>query len=696
MNLEKLFAPTSIAIVGASEEAGKVGNVIAKNILKLGYAGEVFLVNPKHKNILGQKCYGSLAEIEKTVDLAILAIPAKFVNDEIEKNAARIKNYIVISAGFSEIGAEGKKREEELSKIAIKNELNILGPNCLGFIVPALRLNASFAGGMPAAGNVSFVSQSGALAVALMDIAEKEDIGFSNVISVGNKMQLDEADLLEYLATDENTEVIGMYLESIKDGQKFKEISHTVSMQKPVIILKAGKNAKTQKAISSHTGALAGDDEVISAVLQKNGVMRTNNLEEFFNLFNLIRNCAAPQERGVAVVTNAGGVGVLTADAFSGKSIELADMSLSIKEKLRKFLPIESSVENPIDLLGDAEADRYSKTLEVISGMQNIGSIICVLTPQDQTPVEKIAEVIIDFKKKTEKTIVAVFLGGTRVDAGISKLRENDICNFNFPDQAVASLDSYYRWNEFRQRKMKTQKPIINVRRKEKISDIIEKAKKEGRTALYFSESARIMEMYGVNTVNFREIFPEEKSSVKKNAVLSLAASLFPAALKVDSDKVLHKTDKQGIILGIENEKELRLAVKKMQLNFPGARLIAQPMVARGTELIVGMKKDSNFGDVIVYGLGGIYTEIFHRVDYIVPPLAMPQIEDSLKNGKLGFLFSGARGQKEYDLSELALVIQGIMLMSLENSEIREFDINPLIVYNNGKESQAVDVKIVI
>ncbi len=696
MDLQKLFNPASVAIVGASEEDGKVGNAIAKNLLQLGYAGEVFLVNPKHKKIFGQKCYASLAAIEKTVDLAILAIPAKFVNDEIAKNAERIKNYVVISAGFSETDAVGKEREKALADLAKNNQLNILGPNCLGFIVPALKLNASFAGGLPEAGNVSFVSQSGALAVALMDIAEKEKIGFSNIISVGNKMQLDEAELLEYLAEDEETKVIGMYLEGIKDGQKFKEISQAVSVRKPVIILKAGKSAKTQKAISSHTGALAGDDDVISAIFRKNGVMRAHDLEEFFNLFDLIRNAEAPEEKGVVVITNAGGIGVLTADAFAGKNIELVDMADGVKKELRRFLPAESSVENPIDLLGDAHADRYSKTLEVMAKVKNIGSIICVLTPQDQTPVEKIAEEIIKFKKKTKKTIVTVFLGGLRVDAAVAKLKANGISNFSFPDQAVQALDGYFSWNEFRKRGVKDHTQIINVKRRGKVAALVEKTELEGRTALYFSESAKVMEMYGVKTVDYREIFPADKANSKKRAKFNLMGMNFPVVLKVDSDQVLHKTDKQGLILGIENEKELQLALARMSLNFPNARLVVQPMAARGTELIIGVKRDPNFGPVVVYGLGGIYTEILHRVDYLVPPLSMSQIEDSLKNGKLGFLFAGARGQKAYDLPELARTLQGIMLMSLEIPEIREFDINPLIVYNNGKQAVAVDVKIVI
>ena len=695
-SLEKLFNPRSIAVVGASEEGGKVGNVIAKNLLNLGFPGEVFLVNPKHENMFGRKCYKNLDEIEKEIDLAVLAIPAEFVNDEIKKHASKIKNYVVISAGFAEIGPIGKKRETDLSDIAKENDLNILGPNCLGFIVPELKLNASFAGGMPMNGNVAFVSQSGALAVALMDIAEKEKTKFSNIISIGNKMQLSEAEVLEYLATDQKTKVIGMYLESIRDGRKFKEVSRIVSAQKPVIILKAGKNVKTQKAISSHTGALAGDDDIISAVFRKNGVMRANDLEEFFNLFDLIRNSEAPQKKGTVVVTNAGGVGVLTADAFSFKSIEFSNFSEEVKRKLRQFLPSESSVENPIDLLGDAQADRYRKTLEVVSKLEEVASIICVLTPQDQTPVEEIAAEIIAFKNKTKKVIVTVFLGGTRVEKAISSLKENGICNFSFPDQAVRALDGYFRWNEFRKHKIKKEEQIINLKRKKKVAEIIEEAKKEGRSALYFSESARVMEMYKIGTPAYEEILPEEKAFSKKATALSHSKVKFPMALKVDSDKVLHKTDKQGLILEIENKEELKKAMEKIRVNFPGGRMIVQPMAERGMELIVGIKMDPNFGPVVVYGLGGIYTEILHQVDYLVLPIAFAEIEDSLKNGKLGFLFSGTRGQKNYDVEELARILQGIIFLALETPEILEFDINPVIIYNDKKKALAVDVKIVI
>jgi acetyltransferase len=685
MSLKKLFNPKSIAIVGASNEEGKVGNVITKNVLKLGYVGEVYLVNPKYDKLFGKKCYKSLSEIEEKIDLAIIAIPAKFVNKEIENNAKNVENYVVISAGFSEIGEEGRLQEEELARIAVKNKLNILGPNCLGFIIPNLKLNASFAGGMPEDGNISFVSQSGALAVAIMDAAKQEGMKFSNIVSVGNKMVVDETQMLEFLARDKNTKVIGMYLEGIKEGKKFIQMAHKISQKKPIVILKAGKNEKTQKAISSHTGALAGDDDVVSAVFKKSGIIRAQNLQNFFGLLSLVSFSGEIKNNKVAVVTNAGGVGVLTSDAFSGKNIELANFDKETKNSLRKILPQESSVENPIDLLGDAHSDRYKNVLGIISKIKEIGSVICLLTPQEQTPVEEIAEEIVKFKKETNKIVTAVFLGGEKVKEGIAKLKQNEIASFNFPDLAISALDSYHQWNERKRIKEKAAIQMINKKRREKVLAIIKEAKGEHRGALYFGESARVMEMYGIETIESFDGDNFQKEEIK-----------YPVVLKIDSDKVLHKTDKDGLILNIKDEAELSGAISKMKRNFPGSRFIIQPMARTGAEIIIGIKKDENFGSVVIYGLGGIYTELLKTVDYIVPPSNLNQIEKSLENGKIRFLFQGVRGQKEYNAEELAKILMGINSLALEVPEISEFDINPLIIYNNGDNALALDVKIVI
>lgn len=698
-NLENFFNPQAIAIVGASEEPGKIGNILAKNLLELGYAGKVFLVNPKHENILNQKCYPSILEIEEKVDLAIMVIPAKFVNEVIKTAKDKVKNFIVISAGFAEIhpvkspqsgvaegefngvNQEGPQRQEELKKIAEENNLNILGPNCLGFIIPSLKLNASFAGGLPEAGNISFVSQSGALAVGLMDMAKKEGLQFSSIISIGNKMQMGETELLEYLDADANTKVIGMYLEGIQDGRKFIEVAQKI--KKPIVILKAGKTARAQKAISLHTGALAGSDKIMTAVFAKTGVIRAENMDEFLGLLKLISSLDVPQNGEVIIVTNAGGLGVLTTDAFQNKKIKLAEIGEKTQAKLRKFLPEESSLSNPIDVLGDADEKRYAKTLEIIK-KENAGTIICLLTPQDQTPVKKIAAKIAKFKEKSGKNILTVFMGGERVAKAIIKLRENNIPNFFLSDQAVQTLDKYWKWsvkkNIINQNKNLFE---VNTERQMKAVETISQVKAQGKGALLFQEAAEIMKLYGIGIVDF---WTETQ----------LGAVRFPAAVKVDSDKVLHKTDKKGLILNLKNQEELEKAIAEIKQNFPGEKIVIQPMIEGGTELILGIKKDEIFGPIVVVGLGGIYTEIFHAVDFIIPYSDKEAIKNILLQGKSGFLFRETRGKIACDLEEITQIVFNLQALALEVGQIKGLDINPLISQGLDKNSLAVDVKIII
>lgn len=683
--LEKLFDPQSIAIIGATDKEGKVGAVITKNISKLGYTGEIFLVNPSRKSGFFQKYYPDVQSIGKEIDLAIVVIPSKLVVEEIKKSSELVKNFVVISAGFSEMGEEGKKREEELEKIAKEKNLNILGPNCLGFIIPKIKLNASFAGGMPEAGNIAFISQSGALAVALLDIVQREKIAFSGVVSIGNKMQLDESGALEYFAADEETKVIGLYLEGIKDGKKFMETAAKISRKKPIVILKAGKTEKSQKAISSHTGALAGSDEIMDAVFEKLGILRAKNLENFIDLLELISKNKIPENNEVIVVTNAGGPGVLTTDAFKGKKIMMANFSVQTKEKFRSFLPEESSVENPVDLLGDAKEDRYAQALE-IAASENADSVLCLLTPQDQTPVEKVAEKIVDFKKKTNKIVVAVFIGGERVEKAVAFLQTNGVPNFFFPDQAVEALDKYFEWSQMMEKKINLEAKEINQERKKQVEEIIQKAKAENRSALLFEESKRIMDLYGINMSDFQKIGADGNFSSDIN---------FPVVLKVDSDKVLHKTDQQGVVVGIKDAQELKIQIEKMRNNFSKANLIIQPMLDKGTELILGIKRDDIFGTVAVFGLGGIYTEIFKMVNFIIPPADQQEIGDILRKSKISFLFSETRGQKACEIEELTVLLSNLAVLGAENKEIKELDINPLFVYNKERKSIAVDVKII-
>lgn len=684
--LENLFSPKSIAIIGASNKRGKIGTVLADNITKLGYKGKIYFVNPSYNILKLKRCYKDISSIGKPIDVALVAVPAKFVFEVIAESCHSVKNFVVISAGFSETGAEGLKREKALADLAKKNGLNILGPNCLGFIAPKLKLNASFAGGMPEDGNIAFVSQSGALAVALMDRAVEEHIGFSQVVSVGNKMQIDESELLEYLVNDKETKVIGMYLEGIKDGQKFIETAKRVSKIKPIVILKAGKTEKAQKAISSHTGALAGSDDIMDVAFEKAGVIRANDLEEFFDLLTLISFADAPKNEKVAVITNAGGAGVLTTDAFKGKEIILMDFSEKIKDQMKNVLPIEASVENPIDLLGDASEDRYGNILEVLA-TQKIGTIVSVLTPQEQTPVEKIADVIIESSKQKRSTMVSVFIGGTRIKKSVSKLKTNFIANFSNPDGAVLALNKYYKWSVFKKNKEIKVSDAIVASRKKLIGRIIKDAKMQKRSALFFSEAAEVMNKYNITAVEYAEILPGSEIPQLER---------YPVVIKVDSDKVLHKSDRQALLLNIEDFASLEIAAKKLQANFPGERLLVQPMQDKQIELILGIKRDSIFGPVIVYGLGGIYTEIFKMVNFMIPPMSKENIKAQILKSRISFLFAGARGQKSYDIEEFSNLISGLMDFAIENDDVAEFDINPLFIYNDGRTACPVDIKIII
>ncbi len=673
-NLEKFFNPRSIAIVGASDEPEKVGNVIARNILELGYAGKVFLVNSKHENVLGQNCFRDISEIEEEIDLAIVAIPAEFVNSLIQKASEKVKNWVVVSAGFGEIGEDGKNREKELQEITKKNDLHILGPNCLGFIIPSLKLNASFAGGLPESGNIAFVSQSGALAVALMDLSKKESLRFSSVISIGNKMQLDEKNILEYLEKDEKTKVIGMYLEGITDGRGF--LQKASKIKKPIVILKAGKTEKSQKAIASHTGALAGDDEMVDIAFFESGIVRAKNIEEFVSLLKLFSCLEPPKNQEVIVLTNAGGLGVLATDAFKNKKIKLAEISPEAKVSLREFLPKESSLSNPVDLLGDADEERYQKALAILK-KEKADSILCLLTPQNQTPVEKIAEEIVKFRENSSQKVITVFMGGEKIIKGKNILQDNGIPEFLFVDESISALDKYFSWKERNcfWSEEKTVKSKVNAK-------LFEKVFKENKKALSYQEAQELFQKYDLLMLPvFGEISPKIE---------------YPVAVKVDSDQVLHKTDQGGLELDIKNEEELQVVFSKMREKFLGEKIIIQPMVKKGSEIILGMKKDAIFGPIIVFGLGGIYTEVFKLVDFILPKTNQERIAMQIKESRIGFLFQEFRGQKSHDLEEFSQIIANFSRLILENEEIRGLDINPLIIYSDGEKAKLVDVKVIV
>ncbi len=697
--LKKLFNPQSIAIVGASKTEGKIGNIICRNLLEFGYAGEVFFVNPKHQKLFNKKCYRSLNKIKRSVDLAIIAVPAEFVS-EIITNTKLIKNFVIISAGFSEIGESGDRLEKKLAKIAVENNLNILGPNCLGFINPKMKLNASFAGGLPEEGNVALISQSGALAVAMMDKSSTENISFSKIISIGNKMQIDEIDLMNYLTEDKSTEVIALYLEGIKNGQRFIEIAKKVSQKKPIIVLKSGQSKKAQEAISSHTGVLAGSNKIVKVAFKKAGILQADSLEEFFNLIKMVRYLKRStknnfQTRNIALVTNAGGPGVLATDSFANKKVSLIDISQKIKNELQKVLPVEASLNNPVDLLGDAKQNHYLETLRILDKHSDTDTIICIATAQEQTPIEEIAKIIVNFDRESSKNVIPVFIGGSKIKSALRILQKNNIPNFSFPKQVIDALEKIYKYKIAISKIDVLDNVTHDKKSKEKlgkkITKIIEKVRHSKQKALAFIDAVEIMKIYNIPTVNFRNInkknfpiFDDENNNGK------------PIIAKIDSTKILHKTDNQGVILNINSQRRLNEAIISLRNNFPNEDIIIQPMIDSQAELILGIKNDSIFGPVIVYGLGGIYTEVFKMIDFLIPPITKDEVKRSIANSKIGFLFRKTRGKKIGDIDEFAEILFNFSNLAQDLSGIISgVDINPLLVDKQGKFI-AVDIKIIV
>lgn len=686
--LESFFNPCSIAIVGASPYKGKMGNVLLRNIHSAGWKGRIFCVNPGHKKIGEFACFSKLGDIRKDVDLALIAIPAPFIFEAIRSGAEadpKISNFVVISAGFKETGPDGKKREEELIELAKKYKLNILGPNCLGFINPKIRLNASFTTGNFKAGKVSIVSQSGALGVALLDWTENLSLGFSKVISIGNKADLDENIIADYLARDKFTQALAFYLEDIKNGPAFISSIGEIIKKKPVFVLKAGKNTVGQKAISSHTGSLAQDEAVISAIFEKIGVIEAKNIAEFQDLLLYTSSDSVPKIKEVIIVTNAGGPGVLAAD-FAGKSktIKLLDFPHNFKEDLRKDLPENASAENPIDVVGDATPERYKKVLEKISQKYSNHPILVILTPQSQTDPEKVAKILVSLKNKFP-VLTTCFMGGVKIQRAMEYLHQNGVANFETPERALAVIEKLIRFNSFRKQQIKNIIPK-EIRLKYKVNSILQSVKSQKRRMLYWDEASKIFESYGQKLAPSMS-FADEKTILFKKIK-------YPCALKTDDPKIIHRWDKKAVILNIQNERELKIAFRKI-LKATGAKnLLVQPMAEPGLELIFGLKRDPSFGPVIVCGLGGTFTEIWKDRIILIPPVSIKEIRDKLRKLQIFPILKGYRRDKGYNLSEITTIIQALQNIATENPDISAIDINPAVVYNNGSPCRILDAKV--
>jgi acetate---CoA ligase (ADP-forming) len=683
--LDAFFSPKTIAIVGASPRKGKLGNVLIENIKKGCWKGKLYFVNPKYAK--SQKNYfANLSEIKKPVDLVLIAIPAPFVNKVLENGAKAkpaIKNFTVISSGFKEAGKAGAALEEKLKNIADKYNLNILGPNCLGFANSAQKLNATFTDMKLQEGDIAIISQSGALAVALLDWAADKKIGFSKIISIGNKADIEESEILDFLANDKDTKTIALYLEGIKTGPRFREALEKLTPRKPVIILKTGKTAAGQKAVSSHTGSLAQDGEIVEAVFEKSNVISANNFEELQNAIYYLKSNSVPSKKEVIILTNAGGPGVMATD-FIGKSknIKLLNFTEKFKDDVKKYLPASSSVENPIDVIGDASPEKYQKTLEQISTYFPKNPVLTILTPQNQTDPEKVAQILANMKKKIPN-LLACFMGGKKIKSAKVILEKNNIPNFDSPEKALAVVEKLVEYiRDINFRKFQKFNSWKNVKRETMLKNTLT----NNRKMLFWSETEKI---FGNHGVKLTKSIAVENINQLKSKKLS-----FPCALKTDDPNIVHRLEKNAVILDIHNQSELNKSLEKMKRATGAARFIVQPIADPGLELIIGMKRDPTFGPVILCGWGGSFTEIFKDKVLLIPPFNKKEIERKLGQLAIFPILKGFRGKNSYNLREIIQIIAATTEISAENPEIREIDINPLVVYNNGKTGRILDAKI--
>jgi len=682
--LDRFFSPKSIAIVGASPKKGKLGNVLIENIKKGGWRGKLYFVNPKYAKSRNYY-FASLSEIKKPVDLVLVAIPAPLVNGVIENGAnakSVIKNFAVISSGFKEAGKEGAEFENSLSLLASKYNLNILGPNCLGFANPKEKLNATFTDVKLQEGHIAIVSQSGALAVALLDWAANMKIGFSKIVSIGNKADIEESEILNFLSKDKYTKAIALYLEDIKNGPRFMKALAKITTQKPVIILKAGKTAAGQRAVSSHTGSLAQDEEIIEAVFEKLDVVPANNIEEFQDIVYNLNSNPIPVKNEVIVVTNAGGPGVMAAD-FIGKSknIRLLKFPEKFENEIRKYLPVSASTKNPIDLIGDAPPERYEKTLEYITKFFPKNPVLVMLTPQNQTDPEKVAQILVKFKSKIEN-ISTCFMGGEKIARAKAILEKNSILCFENPERALAVIEKLVTYQEGRHNFAKFTPPTHN----QKASSAIEKAISEKRKILSWKEAEKLFGRFQVKlakSVSFENI-----------AELADKKISFPCVLKTDDPRIAHRLEKNAVILNIQNQSELAKIFEKMKRTTSATHFLLQPMAESGLEMIIGMKNDPTFGPVILCGWGGSFTEIFKDKVILIPPFDKKEIANKISRLSIFPILKGFRGERGYNLEEISKIIMATSQIAAENPQIREIDINPLVVYNDGKAGKILDAKI--
>jgi acetyltransferase len=700
--LEALFSPRSVAVVGASARPGTVGNDIFRNLLFSEFNGPVYPINPGRPHINGVAAYPSLSAIPGEVDLAVVITPSKAVLDVVDEGAKKgLKGMVVISAGFKECGKDGAELEKQLTAKVRAAGIPLIGPNCLGVINtdPKVKMNAAFGRKMPQPGNLGFISQSGALCTSVLDYAEERNMGFSKFVSFGNKADINEIDLLDYLAKDEKTSVIAMYLEDVTNGRAFIERVRDIFWKtgKPMLCLKSGRSPEGARAVSSHTGSLAGSDSVYDALMVQSGVQRVDTIAELFDYAALYTTQPLPKGDRVAIITNAGGPGIMATDAAVRFGLRLAELSQETKDKLKPHLPVTASLHNPIDVIGDALSDRYKAAVKTVLEDPNVDMGVVILTPQSMTQIAETAAVVPEALKDVKKPVVCSFMGAKDVAPGVAVLRAASVPNYPFPEDAIKSLAAAARLVTLREipRRAMIEFSDIDVA---KAGQIIADALGSGDQCYLTQAQAKpLFECYRL---------PVLKSGIAKSAdeAFSIAESLEGrVVLKVMSADVVHKWDAGGVILNIQGGADARNAYDKILENVekhvPGAKIdgvLIEKMATKGVEVILGASRDPRFGPLMMFGLGGTLVEVLKDVTFRLAPMWQISAERMVREIKAFKVLDGFRGNPPCDVDSIVESLLRLSTMVCNHPEISELDINPLIVHERGRGCSVADSRVML
>nr|AIF09948.1 CoA-binding domain-containing protein (yfiQ) [uncultured marine thaumarchaeote KM3_41_H02] len=696
---ESVFlSPKSIAVIGASDKEGSVGRAITSNIMK-GYTGTVFPISPTRDTVFDQKAYKSVLDVPDEIDLAVIITKNTIVPIVLEEcGKKKIQGAIVITAGFKEVDEEGKKLEEQLKDIAKKYNLQVIGPNCLGVmnLDPQTMMNSTFLKITPKSGEIALVSQSGAICAALVEDASAQGIGFSAVISMGNKADMTEIDVLKMLAEHEQTKVIVMYLEDMGDGQEFLKVCKQITKQnvvkKPVLVLKSGRSPEGAKAAMSHTGALMGSDEIYDALLQQSGAIRVDTMEELFDYATAFSKQPLPTNGDLVIVSNAGGPAIISTDSCSKLGIKMAKIE-EIRSKIDAVIPPWGSSRNPVDIVGDADFNRFENVLNEVLQHKNVGSVISMCTPSATLDYDKLAEVIVRMSKKYKKTMLASLMG---LDEGITNreiLAAGDVPYYTYAEGSIRALKAMLRFVEW------VKSPDGDITKfevdKDRAKSIFDKVKAEGRSNLLEDEGREILDAYG---------FPLPQSIVattEDEAVDAANKIGYPIVMKISSPQIIHKSDAGGVKVNLTNDDETRDGfrtimenAKKYDSNAEIKGVLIVEMVKGGKEMIIGSKLEPGMGPVVMLGMGGIYVEILKDVTFRLAPLTDQEANDMISSIKTKKLLDGVRGEEPSDINKLSECIQRLSQLVTDFKEIKELDMNPVLVMEKGEGCKILDVRI--